>query len=465
MSACARSSTGPASLNSYNRPVAGLVFIGSHLGYPMDRTPLGGGAMVGLHLARQWSRDPSLNLAVLGSGPLPPFAATTSARYVRLAAVEEGLVDLGELAYARFCRRFERETTAWLLQRRSEYPPEAAVVVVNDISEGPDLARLRAAGYRVLSIWHVDVVDYFNKLYFKNLVDPSRVTRAYETLRRAGGGLPDVLDLVFEKQRETVAHSDVMALPSRAMADTIARCYAGALGDENALRARCLIQPWGAIGDWQPADARRVEQLRRHYQLGPETDVVMTLSRVSPEKGIHILIEALRRLEAAGRIRRDTALIVSGEAAFMMGQAYMAEVRRRAARLRRVRAFFPGYLSAADKPAFFALAHVFVSPSVHESYGLNVVEALRAGLPVLASDHYGVRDILKDDYGVRVPYETKQKAPTALGEALIKMLDDKERLKRMGIAAADAARTMTFESAATRLKSAALDLVSKAALA
>ena len=52
-----------------------------------------------------------------------------------------------------------------------------------------------------------------------------------------------------------------------------------------------------------------------------------------------------------------------------------------------------------------------MSPSVHESYGLNVVEALRAGLPVLASDHYGVRDILKDEYGVRVPYGSLATAP------------------------------------------------------
>ena len=46
----------------------GIVFIASHLGYPMDRTPLGGGAMVGLHLARRWAADPALRLAALGSG-------------------------------------------------------------------------------------------------------------------------------------------------------------------------------------------------------------------------------------------------------------------------------------------------------------------------------------------------------------------------------------------------------------
>jgi glycosyltransferase involved in cell wall biosynthesis len=448
-------------------PMQRLVFIGSHLGYPMDRTPLGGGAMVGLHLARAWSQEPALRLAALGSGPEAPFAASPTAEYVRLAGVAEGLVDLSELAYARFCRRFERESTEWLLSRRAEWPPQETAVVVNDISEGPDLAALKGAGYPIVSIWHVDVVDYFNKLYLKSLVAPAKVTAVYEALRRAklSDVVPDVLKLVFEKQRQTVAHSDLMVLPSRAMRDTIERCYGKTFNSENPVTPRCLIQPWGALGSWRKADPARVAELRAHYQISPETDVVITLSRISPEKGIHLLIEAFERLEKSGRITRDTALIVCGEAAFMMGQAYLRKVRRAAARLKRVRVFFPGYLSAQDKPEFFALAQLFVSPSVHESYGLNVVEALRAGLPVLASDHYGVKDILKEEYGVRVPYESLASAPDALAGQLEILLNDKPRLKTMGIAAARAAADMTFSQAADNIRFAALARLPKGAAA
>ena len=49
-----------------------IVYIASHAGYPMDRTPLGGGAMVGLRLARHWARADGIRLTVLGSGPEPP---------------------------------------------------------------------------------------------------------------------------------------------------------------------------------------------------------------------------------------------------------------------------------------------------------------------------------------------------------------------------------------------------------
>ena len=58
-----------------------IVFIGSHLGYPMDRTPLGGGAMVGLRLIRHWLREGACELTVIGSGPQAP---APGAFYVRL---------------------------------------------------------------------------------------------------------------------------------------------------------------------------------------------------------------------------------------------------------------------------------------------------------------------------------------------------------------------------------------------
>ena len=61
-----------------------IVFIGSHLGYPMDRTPLGGGAMVGWQLARYWASKaagcPPFELLTLGSGPNPPAAGLSYAR-------------------------------------------------------------------------------------------------------------------------------------------------------------------------------------------------------------------------------------------------------------------------------------------------------------------------------------------------------------------------------------------------
>lgn len=433
--------------------------MGSHIGYPMERTPLGGGAMVGLQLVRHWKPDATWALTVLGSGPEAPAMGV---EYVRVAGREDGLVDLGELDYARFCRDFEEQTTDWILSRSGVYKPADTVVVVNDISEGPTLARLTAAGFKVVSIWHVDVVDYFNKLYLRRFFAPEKLTRLHERLRDMGADwvLPDVLNLVFDKQRETVAHSSRMIVPSAAMADTIVRCYGELIGEQELSR-RLLVVPWGVWSE-RPGehDANRAEDLRDYNEIGPDTFVMLTLSRISPEKGVHLLLEALRIMELNGDFDSINALLfVCGEPAFMQGQSYMRKVRQAAAKLKKVKVVFPGYLDAASKRAYFSLAHLFVSPSVHESYGLNVVEAMHAGLPVLASDHYGVRDTLPPDAGRLVHYPSPRKAPPLIAAALRELMRDREKLKKMGEEARRLADAMPFSAAADAVRVAALGVL------
>ncbi len=425
----------------------------------MDRTPLGGGAMVGLQLARHWSPDASWRLVVLGSGPEAP---SRGAEYVRLAGRPEGLVELSELAYARFCREFEAETTEWILARKTEFKPAETVVVVNDISEGPTLGRLARAGCKVLSIWHVDVVDYFNKLYLRRFLAPERLTRVHEKLRAAGVEwiLPDVLNLVFDKQRETVVHSSRIVVPSTAMADTILRCYGDLIGVDE-LKRRIAVIPWGVWSeDASAAEQNRADDLRDYHELGPDTFTLMTLSRISPEKGIHLLLEALRLLETSGRLAgKDVRLFLCGEPAFMMGQAYHKKVKAAAARLKQVKVVFPGYLDAAAKRVYFRLPQLFVSPSVHESYGLNVVEAMWAGLPILASDHSGARDVLPPEAGRMVHYPSPKKAPPLLADALLEMMGDRAKLEKMGKAARTAAEAMPFSAAAEAVRLAALGMI------
>ncbi|MDD5657467.1 MAG: glycosyltransferase family 4 protein [Elusimicrobia bacterium] len=427
-----------------------IVFIGSHLGYPMDRTPLGGGAMVGMRLVEHWSRRRSCELAVLGSGPVSPAPGSDYARLPEACAYDP--VRLSELQYARFCRDFESATTRWLLERRGRFAPCDTCVLVNDVAEGPTLGALARAGYPIVSLWHVDVVDYFNKLYLHGLVSPERLTRLYERCRSWGlaSAVPDLLRVVFEKQSETVARSARLIVPSRGVAETLNRCYDGVVGGPR-LAERIRVVPWGAFAPEElPAPApESLDELRARYGIGPDTLTLITLSRIAPEKGIHILIEALRRLQAQGRLgARPVVLLICGEAAFMQGSAYSRRIRAAAAGLRGVRVNFPGYLDERAKRAHLAISSLFVSPSVHESYGLTVVEAMQAGLPVLASDHYGVRDILDGGCGRVAPYASLSEAPDSLAQALSELVADPGRLAGMGRLARERAAGMPFSAAA-----------------
>jgi len=378
-------------------------------------------------------------------------------------------VHLSETGYAKFCRRFGSAVTDHLLDDPKTFPPARTAIVVNDISESPELARLDEAGFPILSIWHVDVVEFFNRMYMKNVFSAPFWTRLYTGFENAGlsGLVPDMLKLVFAKQQDSVTRSNLLVVPSSPMKDTITDCYEHLESRQDVtLKDRIRVIPWGGWDDGGPDEEAAVaaSRLRAHYQIRDQTRVILTLSRISPEKGLHILLDALKRLERSGRLRgEDVCLFVCGEPAFMRGDAYMKRVRRAAAQLSRVRVFFPGYLAPPEKKAYFKMADLFVSPSVHESYGLTVVEAVRAGLPVLASDHHGVSEILRPEYGSVVSYREPMGRARALAEGLGSLLGDSARLEKMGRRARSAGEEMDFGGSAHRLLDAALGMLEQRA--
>lgn len=449
-----------------------IVFIGSHLGYSLDSVPLGGGAMVGLQMIRHWAGEKHFRLTVLGSGPVAPAEGID---YVQLAAPRKDLVQLSELGYARFCGEFALAAVHYLEDNRHLLDPEKTCIILNDISEGPDVGKLAAMGYPVVSVWHVDVVDFFNKMYLHAMVKPERLTRLFDRFRSMGlsRAVPRMLRLVFEKQRQAVAHSNVLVVPSSQMARMIRGCYGHlSSGSDGFFSGRILVLPWGGWSENIPESeiAHEAEALRKRYQIRQGTRVLMTLSRLSPGKGHPLLLEALRLLEQREDRPKDLCLFICGEPAFMRSAAYTRKVREAAKRFKHFRIYFPGYLSPPKKQAYFRASELFISPSVHESYGLSIVEAMRAGLPILASDHSGAEEILSPEFSRVVPYNGQAGGwlsfsgrngdiPNRLADHLAELLSDPQKLSTMGQAARLAGENMNFASAASWLASTALGLL------
>ena len=114
--------------------------------------------------------------------------------------------------------------------------------------------------------------------------------------------------------------------------------------------------------------------------------VIMTLSRLSPEKGIERLLEAMRFVE--GNVR----VWICGAPAYMKGKRYERKLRRMADK----RVEFLGHVTGDHKASLLQRADVFVSPSRHESYGLTIAEAQAAGCRVISHCHYGATGTIVD---------------------------------------------------------------------
>ncbi|GAA2729897.1 glycosyltransferase family 4 protein [Pedococcus aerophilus] len=117
--------------------------------------------------------------------------------------------------------------------------------------------------------------------------------------------------------------------------------------------------------------------------------LVLTISRIAPQKNLDVLVDA-----AAGlRVRTQWVVVGDGDTTLL------AELRQRAARVD-APVHFVG--AVGDPTAWLRAAEVFVLPSRWEARALVVQEAMAAGVPVVASDTGGLHDLV-DGAGVLVP--------------------------------------------------------------
>jgi glycosyltransferase involved in cell wall biosynthesis len=91
---------------------------------------------------------------------------------------------------------------------------------------------------------------------------------------------------------------------------------------------------------------------------------------------------------------------------------------------------FPGHID--DMPALFAEADIFVLPSYREGLPRSLIEAGACGLPLIATDVPGCRDVITDGLdGILVP----SRDATALANAIWRLVTDADLASRVGMAA------------------------------
>jgi glycosyltransferase involved in cell wall biosynthesis len=182
-------------------------------------------------------------------------------------------------------------------------------------------------------------------------------------------------------------------------------------------------------------EAGAVADVRHRFQLD-DRPYVFWVGTQEPRKNLRLLVQAFAH--AVDRAKLPHALVLAGgagwnhePAAAMPGGAALGD---------RLRAL--GAVSDADLHALYKGAELFAFPSVHEGFGLPVLEAMAQGTPVLCSDRSSLPEVAG---GAAVLVSPELDAWTAM---LTELLQDAER--RSGLAELGRARAaeLTWERCA-----------------
>jgi len=189
-------------------------------------------------------------------------------------------------------------------------------------------------------------------------------------------------------------------------------------------RERIAVVPLGLNleGYEAPADRDRLSLAERPFTIG-------YLARLCPEKGLHLLVDAFRRL--AEKVGKETVrLRIAG---YLGGRdkEYVHGLERTVKEWGLAdRVDWVGEVSREDKLAFLHSLDVMSVPSTYqEPKGLSILEALAAGTPVVLPEHGAYPELVHATEGGLL---VEPRSPEALAQALIPLTEDRPRCHRMG---------------------------------
>ena len=167
----------------------------------------------------------------------------------------------------------------------------------------------------------------------------------------------------------------------------------------------------------------------------PGRPYILALGRVVPKKGFDLLLSAYA---AVSEDRRHADLVVAGAGPALDDLERLADglgVGRQV--------HFVGRLSREEVAAAMSGATLFVMPSRLEPFGIVVLEAWRAGVPVVATTRGGAPEFVEDGKtGVLVdPFDTP-----AFAAALDSLLADPDRREAIGRAGAERVRAFAWST-------------------
>lgn len=265
--------------------------------------------------------------------------------------------------------------------------------------------RIRAEGYSLIST-HTSLAAFFTRLAAWGLRDRPLVANMVHGYLFDDGTPWLKRNVLLTAERWTAPATDLVLTMNRWDYEAAVRYQLG----QKVAHIPGVGVDFSRFDGVKP-DAGR--QLRQELGIPRDAFVLMYAAEFSARKSQAVLIRAMDRLP------ENVVLVLAGDGAL---HSECREMARRLGVDRRV--VFPGHMR--DMPACCAMADAAVSASRIEGLPFNIMEAMYAGLPVVASEVKGHCDLITEgETGLLYPYGDEQ----ACAEQILRLLGS-EGLRR-----------------------------------
>jgi len=183
-----------------------------------------------------------------------------------------------------------------------------------------------------------------------------------------------------------------------------------------------------------PLDPVPAAELRERHSLG-DRPVLLSASAKRPVKNLKRLLDALALIPVE---RRPVTILPGYPTPYEPELREHAQTQGVAADVR-----WLGWVSDAELEGLYALADLFVFPSLYEGFGLPVLEAMRRGVPVACSNRSSLPEIAGDAALLFDPEDAH-----AIAQAIERVLGDPAEAELMRAAGRAQAERFTWQAAA-----------------
>lgn len=213
---------------------------------------------------------------------------------------------------------------------------------------------------------------------------------------------------------------------SRFVESGVKKLYPEAAGKIHTLYSGVDVDRYQPV--WSPEAAEIRDQLKARYGLTGKK-VVLFVGRLSPKKGAHILIKAVKLVLP---FHPDTAVVLVGSKWYGENQedSYVRQVRQMADALN-TDVVMTGFLPPDEVVSHYYLGDVFICASQwREPLARVHYEAMAAGIPIITTDKGGNAEVVKGKGNGIVISEYNQ--PQAFADAITYLLEQPDIAREMG---------------------------------